>query len=884
MVTRLLTAASRASGRPSVRRVDVDPAKLARALCSLAGSYERYVRVAGDWARTARLFLQEPRALHARSVVCPQADKPLTRALSRAAEGLAALPTAGSGAVASARLVASIAHRTRAASSDRQDRLGAPLGRLRLSFATALAATLVAGAVLLALPRDPTDAWAGLRLALQSPSVLAALSAAAVVTLVACIRAWAYRRLIRLPGPIVAHKVEDAHDPGGERPHLTALDTKFRQRLSELKLSAAAPSRGGELVSDFIELLETSTIDPTQPFAAIGRLLRLVSPTHAYEVKTTLLRREKALSYGVALEVVVLPQRRTTLRTYWHESWGEALARAATGVAAEVVPHSRHSDSGVWSSWKGLKLDDELFDLWRHAQMLDERGRYDEALERLYQAVRRDPGNGHLRFALAKLQERLALYLDALLTYGAIERATAEHSSTPELRIGVLAHVKYVTLLDFGERLADQWLPPPPNPEVLASRRSEELAALRQRLRPDLKSLFVSHAVAEEDLRRLRVHSALYPRLEDGLDELLDERPLLELQRAQGLQQLGREMAKREKRDSRLLRERRLHLFFQVLAEKELERLLRTHRRRELARLAPGPSITSIEMLPGWSAIRRDHARRLLDAEVERQERRAQDEPPRWTPVRSDGWPPAPAEIEALWRRRRFPRRTLKARIDASREFAVHYDAARTYAIGLLGDPGHDRRPNDARVGALIHAAIAELRKAANVGGSAALAARWHWILSEDADLAGLRGQEEFRRFESEFLPSQSAAPVRPRQIVRLTASRYSVLLCRQCAMSLQAVWHERARRKGEVDIHEVLRWWRDEQRSWELARELVHHHRHWQTRVKAIVEMQRFVARNGGRRFRVRHPRYIDQPIEGDAVTVNRAAGQEIHYRRRLG
>jgi tetratricopeptide (TPR) repeat protein len=517
-----------------------------------------------------------------------------------------------------------------------------------------------------------------LGLALQEPAVLAPLLAATAVALLACIRAWTYRRLVRLPGPIFAHKVQDAHEPGA---HLTSLDTKFRQRLSELKLSAAGPSRGGEPVTDFIELLETSKIDPKQPFAAIGRLLRLVSPSHAYEVKTTLLRREKAPSHGVALEVVVLPQRRTTLRTYWHESWEAALERASTGVASEVVPHSRHSDTGVWSSWKGLKLDDDLFDLYRHAQMLDERGRHDEALELLYQAVRRDPGNGHLRFALAKLQERLALYLDALLTYGSIERAATDDS-----QICVLAHLKYVTLLGFGERLADQWLPPPPNPSLAPSRRSEELATLRRRLRPDLKALFASHAVATDDLRRLCIHAELYERPADGVDALLDERPLLELLRTQGVGQLGREMTKREKRDSRQLRERRLHLFFQVLAEKEVERMLSTHSRRALARLAPGPSITSIELLPTWTKVRSDYARHLIDAEVERQERRAQHQPVRQARPH-DSWPPTPAQIEALWRRRRFPRRSLKARLDASNEFAVHYDAARTYTIGLLSDP-----------------------------------------------------------------------------------------------------------------------------------------------------------------------------------------------------
>jgi hypothetical protein len=746
-------------------------------------------------------------------------------------------------------------------------------------LATAVAAGCAAAAVVLALPHEPTGAWHRIESALRTPAVLAVVIAMTIVALLACVRRWTYRRLVWLPGPIVAHKIEDTHARDAGAPHLTALDTRFRQRLSELKLSASAPASGAESPSDFIGLLETSTLDPKQPFAAIGRMLRLIGPTHAYEVKTTLLRRDKAPAYGVALEIVVLPQRRTTLRTYWHESWEIALGRAATGVAAEVVPRSRHSDNGVWSSWKGRKLDDELFDLYRHAQMLDERRRYDEALERLYAAVRRDPGNGHLRFALAKLQERLALYLDALLTYGTIERATTDHSPASERRIGVRAHVKYVTLLGFGERLADQWLPPPQNRQAIQSRRSEELAVLRRRLRQDLKALFLRNEIAEDDLRRLRIDAAHYPRLEDGLDALLDERPQRELWRALP-DAPERPMTNREKRDGRLLRERRLHLFFQVLAAEEIERLLRSHSRRDLARLAPGPSLLSIEMLSAWSAIRREHARRLVDAELEREHRRALGEE-KSPSVRhpESTWPPRPADIEALWRRRSFARRTLKARIDASHEFAVHYDAARTYAVGLLRDAGHVEGQDDPRLAALTEAAITELRKAANAGGSAALAARWHWILSEDADLAGLRGQEEFRRFESDWLPSPRPTHVRPRQIVRLTASRYSVLLCRQCAAGMHAVWQERACRKGDVEIREVLRWWAEEQRAWELALELVQHHRHWQTRVNVISEMQRFVVRNGGRRFRVRHPRYADQPIEGYAGSVNRAAGQEIHY-----
>jgi len=256
--------------------------------------------------------------------------------------------------------------------SDQPDRVKGPQGRARLCASTAAGIALVAGVALMALPRDPGHAGSGIKLALQDPIVLIPLLAVTTLVLLASIRAWTYRRLTRLPGPILAHTLVDARATAGSADEIpiTLLDTRFRQRLSELQLSAATPSPGGTPTTDFIELLETSTFDPKQPFATLGRILRLVRPTHAYEVRTTLLQRDKAPSRGVALEVVVLPQRRTTLRMYWRTNWAAALDRAATGVAAEVVPRSRHSDTGVWSTWQGLVLDDELFDLYQRSQIL----------------------------------------------------------------------------------------------------------------------------------------------------------------------------------------------------------------------------------------------------------------------------------------------------------------------------------------------------------------------------------------------------------------------------------------------------------------------------------------------------------------------------------
>src|SRR5262245_39377840 len=88
--------------------------------------------------------------------------------------------------------VTSIGHRRNGALGDQQDRLSPASERWRLSLATVLAATFVAGAVVLALPLEPRNFWDGLEAALESPAVLAILIAVTAVALLACVRRWRY--------------------------------------------------------------------------------------------------------------------------------------------------------------------------------------------------------------------------------------------------------------------------------------------------------------------------------------------------------------------------------------------------------------------------------------------------------------------------------------------------------------------------------------------------------------------------------------------------------------------------------------------------------------------------------------------------------------------
>lgn len=787
----------------------------------------------------------------------------------------------------------------------RRDNTSAPAGRdaltgtparSRLVLLSVTLAILLAGITLVALPGSPKDPGKGIASLPDYPAVVASIVALITVGGLWAWRTWTYRRLLRLPGPIQVLELRHAGEaPDGMPPPdisaaRTRLDAHFRHRLSEARLSAPTPKAGSTTTTDFVELLETSTLDPKQPFAVIGRLIRIVRPTHAYEVRATLVEREQTPSYGVVTELVILPHRRTTLHTYWHADWESALDRAAVGITAEVVPRSRHSDRGVWSSWQGYVIDEDLFEVYERAIRLQRERRYDEALDLLFRAIPLDPGNGYIRAQVGLVQQDLALYLDALLTFEGIH-SLRRHDSGSRMsrrsarRIEHFARFRRTVLLGLGEALAEQWLPAPA--EAPESRRSGELRVLRARLRPMLEKQFAALTLTSEDLSLLGLDGDV----REQTKVLLDERPHVDRHRDQGPDLTPQERA-RLRDDARRLRERRLHLLFQLLAQGSISGLVADYRRRTIRKLESQESPLTYDLLHSWAKLRTDRARHLVRAERRRQDsaERVKGLPPgtarklRPEPL-DDGWPPSIEQIHELWAPRSRFGRSLAKRLASSKKYRDHYNAACIYSIGLL--PGHDQtrdgmaRPAGVarRADALAEAAVRELRCLAEVGGSSALADRWHSIAADDLDLAGLRPTAAFRAFETEYLPSRQPLLSRPSSIMRLNASRNSVALCRACAQHLADVWHGRAELEGDVPIEQALAWWRDEQWAWRRAAELAAHHRHWQTRLRIIEDIQGFSQRHGATPFQSAHPSYAEDPIEGDSAEVDRLARHEIHF-----
>ncbi|MDX6717811.1 MAG: hypothetical protein QOJ63_65 [Solirubrobacteraceae bacterium] len=793
-----------------------------------------------------------------------------------------------------------------------------------LAAVTALNALALIAVAALALPGEPSKLGTTPLEILQRPTVLAPLAVATLIGLLWSLRMWAFRRHVRTPGPIRLVSFEDttaSAQPGlgsssddasrggaaqpervlggatavdsapvGSGPSTIRLSMHLRDRLTELRLPVPSVIPGAKASTDFVELLGTTKFDLKQPFAAAGNLMRLIRPTHAYELKATILRRQEHPCCGVAIELTILPSGAAAFRTYWDDTHEHALNRAASGVGSRVVPHSRHAEIGPWCSWRGKQLSEDLFFAYQRAQRRVQQRRYDEALGEYYNALRLDPVNEHLRHELGHLQEERALHLDAWLTYHSIiasldgrsREALDRIASRARRRILILTRYRFTILLGFGERLARQWLPPPRG--VRPTRRSEALDQLRDQLRPILRELYLgrrAESISVADMTLLGLdetgtdHAADHDGM-DGLDRLLSdsvpsrEQPAAGEGLAKGARptpeqiDAARKRWREEESRARSVRKAQLRLLFQLLAESEVQKLLDDIPDKDLERLDTGLSRTALDLLPPWAQLRTEHARILL--------RRALGES-----IAQDAWPPSSARIRGLWRERISRGSSLHDRLERSDVFLDHYNAACTFSIGLGHE--HAEHLSEAARRDLAEAAVQALRRALNVADSAAIAANWDWVASKDPDLAGLRGQPEFRRFESERLPSSRPTPRRPNEIADLKASQHSVRLVKRCARVYEELWHARADLTGATNAHAAMQWCEEEQRGWELLRMLALHHRHWQTRVDVVAEVRALAEKHALPPVRFTQARYSDDPLDADDDSIDKVAGRVVWF-----
>ncbi len=708
-------------------------------------------------------------------------------------------------------------------------------------------------------PRDGAAPFDELAAAIRMKGPATALTIAALLAIAFCFRQIWLELLALRPGRIDVEPFtagSTLRDVDVEQ-----LTLAFRQRLAELHLHAPAGAPGTSAEGQFLDVLGGSAMDARNWLGSAISVLRAAKPSHAWQVRGVLIERDNAPCHGLTVQVLRLPDRGNPPETLWGTTWDDAVRQGADYATAAILPRTRRCTQ-QWAAWRRFRMGGTLLGNYEDAVMLEGGRRYDEALQAYYLAADDDPMNMALRLRIGLLQERMGLYLDALATYqGMIHVGKArKRGRTLERRLArlerrrsiIVARYRRLVLLG-GSELAEQWLKVGEAGAASGSGPEPERAARRRLLR-DRVEPFLRQDIEKVARRKRSVEPGEpVPMAIAFKGERPRPRSRCSTEEALSPQAYG---AARTPEEDPLFRLRELFGLLALREARAVQRKLRPHlidRHLILSR-------ETVALTARCIAVRLDWVQYNL------------------TGGESDAWPPVPERFDAEL-----------ARIEHHREFNrwhEHYNAACLYALPLLAFESEENGivpalPADLRE-RLAAGAVARLSSATANADSAYIAGRRDWVLSEDPDLDGLRTSDFFKQFEAMNFPSREPTPDRPLHVKTLESSRYVHALLEDAARCWEQTWHKRGRElNGDVDVHELLQWWKDECEAWQHVPRVALNNRHWPARADLVRRLHDHADTYSFARPEIPFPRYSDEVLTkeelGDTYELRRTAADRV-------
>ena len=620
--------------------------------------------------------------------------------------------------------------------------------------------------------------------AVRLPGVPVALGIALLALM-----AWTFRHirlawLVWHPGRILVPDFVAGSDLGDVNPaQLTAV---FRHRLVSLRLESAAPSPGASPAGP---VFDVSTGAASDVLDVLLRLVRIGSPSHALEIHGVVRHKSGGSKpCGVTLQVLHPSVQATPVVEVWESSWEVALERAADDATAAILPRTRLC-RGPWASWRGYVMPPGLLTAYEKAAELEQQRRFDEALRQYWVALRLDPMNLTMRLRLAQLHEKAGLFLAALTNY--VRVIAVSRPGSRDLPRGLyhraarrewdraveLAKYRAIVLLA-GGTIVRQWN------QTDDERRSKLHQEFIRLLKP---------------LAETERHDPAADAISEAIKQLLAATGHLDADQAR---KLAKELA-----GWAYSAAEELKLSLSWLESRPTSRPL-TRRTVALAQAC-------IERRVGLlldDLVLRDRTLKRLKREVRH----------------AGMWPS---------RVRRW-------------QWHEHYNAACVYAIPLdkdklLGDrraeptdPGEAQALQEVR-NRLAHRAIRRLERAITTRDGIFLATWRDWVVVDDPDLDGLRGEDIFAALVSMYFtrrdPAPGKVPKSPSDPYRLAECRYTLELMRTIGRTLHDIWHGRSKMRRSADIHLLARWCDDDRDIWELLRNVAEDSYDWRTRYQLL-------------------------------------------------
>ncbi|MFF0203347.1 hypothetical protein [Streptomyces sp. NPDC005017] len=656
-----------------------------------------------------------------------------------------------------------------------------------------------------------------------------------LIVLFVALRRWMLMYYAYKPGAVDV-KMLVASVPDVE-PNLEGLTAQFRKQLSETNLYPPTALPAEAPADNFLDLLGDVDLEPRKVWTSLLRLFSRLRPKIAYTVRGVLRVREQEPRFGITVTVTSYAIRGSRTEAIWGITWDEAVQDAGYWVMASLVPVTRASRRPPWQQWRGRDLPPELFAAYQQARELSSDRKFDDALDRYYEALRIDPTNLYLRTQIAGIQEQLWLHLDALETYYGALLLDGQSSAQRNARMGMgswdprrifqrryrwwrsgllEARFRYAVVLGVAERTADQWC------------RSEAgKYPRREHARMEIRKALVPALAA----RHWRILMGLTPPGETRPFCWARERDAklwLEKQLGEG----GR-------------REEIVRVIFLLACREEMRQLADDYPRllRHLFQLRHPFSRAHGTLSRTSLRLDRDVWAPLRLARVEAQggcEFKGLENPLRWDSL----------SAETLRRRvkrargwLRVPRQWLAPEWHLWQD---SYNAACAYAVGMnrFADQGAEHGAPDQGVehGALADLAVEELENATHSDSSGLHHPLMRsWLLAEDPDLEELRQTDHFIRFERETYPHASPDRHRPRRPVWPEMTAYDQHLLSGCAEVMEHTWRLRGKQLP-VESHQLAQWFSSDAELWRCVQRIAENEgRHWRDREKLLQKVREF-------------------------------------------
>uniref|UniRef100_A0AAU3I2I4 Tetratricopeptide repeat protein n=1 Tax=Streptomyces sp. NBC_01393 TaxID=2903851 RepID=A0AAU3I2I4_9ACTN len=640
-----------------------------------------------------------------------------------------------------------------------------------------------------------------------------------------------------VPGSIDVQELVDATKPE-TKPLIQDLTSQFRKQISETDLYPPTVLPAEAPPEHFLDLLGDVDLEPKKLLTSLLRLFSRLRPKVAYRVCGVLRVRTQEPHFGMTVTITSFI-RGCRSTEVWGATWEQVVRRAGYWVMASILPVTRRGKEPPWAGWWGKRMPTELFALYQEAKELSSERKFDEALERLYAALRLDPMNLYLRVEIAGIQENTGLYLDALETYHAALTIDGQNTEERNRQLwtapwsfgrrfrqrrclrhpGVLnTRYRYAVVLGTSEHTAAQWC----NSGMKYPRRLKDHENIVHLLAPVFaerywpivsaihpsKSKFEARQWLTEELERSEppwVRLIFQLACAQELYRLAQDRPLRFPWRHIAHNPTGLQPTKSV-----------LHILANYWAplrlawvSKELNREVGTYL------LNSGHRVLTSNR-PRHSQSSRAPLKRVIeyDAYVD------------WSRVAME-WPGEIGDINrltnkidhAMCRQKRY-------------DWQAHYGAACVYAIAMNGESS----------GSIIRCrcrdlAVRELEESVRCTESGFVTVKRSWLLASDVDLDELRLEESFISFEREAFPHFTPDRSRPasHEQFQTETKMYDRQLLASTAQMMERTWHRRGV-ESTTDVHTVAYWFRDEVGIWQAIVSFAETHgRNWPDRAKLL-------------------------------------------------